>query len=85
VADNTVYPADDASFGAKYLPNGFPHEIKSTQAAYTYSHPFPGDPAGTESYCICANLESDTGNATSTLCGGLPTAGSQYYCLRNLQ
>lgn len=72
-ADNSgSYPAT-CSVSATYLPSGIPTDPKS--GSYVSS-------CTTASYCFCATLESDAGNASDTNC----TFGSgTYYCVKNLQ
>lgn len=60
--------------GTDYFPGGQPRDPKSNDL-YECNHT-------TDTYCVCALLESSNGNATDDLC----TYGSgEYYCLSNLQ
>ena len=66
--------------GSDYLLGGLPNDPKNT-GVYIYSWL-----CGTDSYCVCANLENDTGNAngvgTATDCS---FASGGYYCIQSQQ
>lgn len=71
--NNATYPAICSSIGTTYLPNGIPTDPKS--GAYVSN-------CTASSYCFCATLESDAGNASDTSC---TFAAGTYYCVKNLQ
>jgi prepilin-type N-terminal cleavage/methylation domain-containing protein len=74
---NGNYPVGCA-LATKYLPAGFPTDPK-TSTSYA-----SGGTCNATSYCICAALESTTGNATAATCP--PSYGSgQFFCVANLQ
>lgn len=67
--------------GTSYLQGGNPVDPKN-DATYFYSQS-----CSATTYCLCARLESGTGNsnaAANATCSGLGTAGN-YYCVRNQQ
>lgn len=70
--NNGSYPAG-CSPGTTYLPNGVPADPKS--GSYVSS-------CTTSSYCFCATLESDPGNATNTSCS---YGSGTYYCVSQRQ
>jgi len=85
------YYADYGNYGATcntmtgnptYFPGGAPQESKPL--------PYPAyacAPQGSYAYCVCAQLESGGGNATSFTCTnyGAPSSSKTHYCLTNLQ
>ena len=86
-ADNTSsYPSSNdctdmgTDLGTDYLPGGMPTDPKgSGDYVYTCS-------SSDSSYCICADVESDDGNADSDDCSDIGGANADdLYCLTNLQ
>lgn len=83
-AKNNLYPTSTAQASdLTIFPAGVPVDPKNTgENVYTLNF-------STDAFCVCALLESSTGNAS-----GLPTIGNEttcsygtgnYYCLSNLQ
>jgi prepilin-type N-terminal cleavage/methylation domain-containing protein len=73
-SENTEY---DAGCGVDLtmMPGGAPVDPKPSQS-YSYSN------CSDSTYCVCALLENETGNATDASC----TMGSgSYFCVSNLQ
>ncbi len=81
-ADNVFYPPNE-TFGAAYLPAGFPSEPKTGWDAYVYT---PIGVAPHAGYYACAKLESPKGNATASDGTGFGTTTTgTHYCVKNLQ
>jgi prepilin-type N-terminal cleavage/methylation domain-containing protein len=86
-ADNTAYAAcgtmaDYDSGVGVLMPGGLPTDPKNT-GSYVYNTSNGCDVTG---YCVCALLETGSGNAdapTAASCNY--AAGGDYYCLTNLQ
>ncbi len=77
---STMATYDDGS-GA-LMPGGLPEDPKSS-GDYVYN---TSTGCAADSYCICANMESSSGNAdvpTASTCNF--TSAGTYYCLTNLQ
>ncbi len=87
MAENGTYEACDTmaeydSGSGALMPGGLPTDPRNT-GSYVYN---TSDGCDATSYCICAYLESGTGNAnapTAATCDY--AAGGDYYCLTNLQ
>lgn len=62
------------------LPSGLPTDPKNV-APYTYSYSCPD----ATQYCVCAYLETETGNSDSSSCTYNGAGTKSYYCLSNLQ
>lgn len=73
-SDNTsTYPSPCTAVGTTYLPTGLPVDPK-TGLAYVQE-------CNIGSYCVCASLEVDRGNATTDCTG---TTGT-FYCIYQMQ
>lgn len=80
--NNSVYPAT-CTPGVLYLQGGVPTDPKNVSPnVYSSSCLATG-------YCLCAYLESGTGNsslgATDAACPGLGAKAEGYYCVKNQQ
>jgi prepilin-type N-terminal cleavage/methylation domain-containing protein len=68
-----------AMAGTDYFPGGLPTDPKGGAA-------YPTSGCTTSSYCVCADLESLTGNsAVNNSCSNLTQTDGGYYCVTNLQ
>jgi prepilin-type N-terminal cleavage/methylation domain-containing protein len=67
--------------GNEYFPAGAPVDPRN-QSPYIYKISY-----NTDAYCICAQLESSTGNATTTATGLTCNyaASGNFFCVSNLQ
>lgn len=79
-ADNlSQYPngtCNSATALAAYLPGGIPTDPKnSSPYIYNVGSCVPAN------YCICAKLESGSGNSGTNACG----SGTGFFCVRNQQ
>lgn len=70
----------DAGSGA-IMPGGIPTDPKNT-GSYVYNTSTACSIAG---YCICAYMESGTGNANAPTGATCSFGAGSYYCLTNLQ
>jgi prepilin-type N-terminal cleavage/methylation domain-containing protein len=77
---NTGYFANCTTMATGSLPNGLPTDPKNA-APYTYSFSCPD----TATYCVCANLEGETGNSDTTSCTYNGAGVKSYFCLSQLQ
>jgi len=78
--DNMAYNATCASMAVDpYMPGGFPSDPKPSP------HPDYSDMSTctTSTYCICAELENETGNASVTDCSAW--VAGDYYCVVSQQ
>ncbi len=80
---NSAYPATSTQANdATFFPAGLPKDPKNTgNNVYTFN-------MGAGGFCICALLESGTGNASALPASGATTCSygtGNYYCLSNLQ
>lgn len=75
-SENSGYIANCDTMAADSMPGGLPVDPKSGDP---YSQSCPD----TDSYCVCAELENETGNATDSSC----TYGvdGDYFCVSYLQ
>ena len=65
-----------------YFPGGLPADPKSAAAT---CRPTYCQACTTSTYCVCANLESATGNSSTSNCTGAATTTGAYQCVTNLQ
>ena len=75
-SENNAYIANCDTMAADSMPGGLPVDPKPTES-YTQSC------SDTDSYCMCAELENETGNADESDCSSW-TPGV-YFCVSNLQ
>ena len=79
------------AFEQFYTTNGSEYDSCANMAAGFSSGILPADPKGAvypcdgdaDSYCVCAELESGTGNASNGTCSY--SAGGSFFCVSNLQ
>lgn len=77
---NNAYAANCTTMATGSLATGLPVDPKNT-APYTYTFTC----SSTSAYCICADLESETGNSTDAGCTYASSGNRPYFCLSNLQ
>jgi prepilin-type N-terminal cleavage/methylation domain-containing protein len=71
------YPTSELAL-ASYLPSGYPIDPKDPTTTYTRTI------FTATAYCVCAELDMPSGNASDTSCTF--AAGAQpFYCVKNLQ
>lgn len=75
-SENTEYVTPCSAMVSGYMPGGLPEDPKGGDFVYDYS-------CTDEDYCVCAELENETGNADASDCSDW-TAGD-YFCISNLQ
>ncbi len=79
------YSQNDAKYATAedeltpFLPGGYPKDPKDPTQTYSRTT------FTTTAYCICAQLESNSGNATDANCTFDPAGGGGFYCVRGLQ
>ncbi len=76
-SENTTYNASCSTMTTDIMPGGLPVDPKNSDP-YIYDYSCTVD-----DYCVCAELENETGNASATDCSNW-TAGD-YFCVTNLQ
>lgn len=79
-SNNSYTSGGSCATMAAALSNGLPTDPKNT-SPYTYTFSCSSDSA----YCICANLESETGNSDTTGCTYTGSGTKSYFCLSQLQ
>lgn len=78
-AVNGDYPA--VGEGGDAMPGWPPTDPKNADT-YVYTGVLV---IADDNYCICANLETDTGNASDTSCTFVTGGNQEYYCVEQLQ
>lgn len=56
-----------------------------TSTPYTTSNGLNPGCSSTTGYCICATLESNSGNSSSAACNTYVTSGGSHFCVNQLQ
>lgn len=77
---NQAYTNNCSTMATGSIPQGLPSDPKNA-APYTYSFSCPD----TVSYCICANLETETGNSINSACNFTGAGTKSYFCITQLQ
>jgi len=77
-----VYGLNCAMTDTDYFPGGLPTDPKGGATTCR-----PGYCCGSTltTYCVCANLESETGNSLANNCSNLTATTGGYYCVAHLQ
>ncbi len=77
---NTAYNTNCSTMAVQGGLPVLPTDPKPNWAAYTTS----GGCTSSSTYCICADLEANTGNSSNTSCTGWTTGGG-YFCVSQQQ
>lgn len=77
---NNVY-SDSCLTMATAASMALPTDPKSGWTAYNTS----SGCTSTSAYCICADLEGTSGNASNSNCSSFVSGGGGFYCVTNLQ